>query len=90
MKEMLEIKGYEVDLQYAGSKADTQLSQINNMINSGCDVLTIAAVESFSLGTALDKAAAMNIPVIAYDRLLMDNDNVSYYATFDNYKVGQI
>ena len=28
--------------------------------------------------------------VIAYDRLLMDNENVDYYATFDNYKVGTV
>ncbi len=90
MKQKFEAAGYEVDLQYAGNKADTQLSQIENMINSGCKVLVIAAVESTSLGTALDKAAAKKIPVIAYDRLLMDNENVSYYATFDNYKVGQI
>ena len=90
MKQKFEAAGYEVDLQYAGNKADTQLSQVENMINSGCKVLVIAAIESSSLGTALDKAAAKKIPVIAYDRLLMDNDNVSYYATFDNYKVGQI
>lgn len=90
MKQKFEAAGYEVDLQYAGNKADTQLSQVENMINSGCKVLVIAAIESSSLGTALDKAAAKKIPVIAYDRLLMDNDNVSYYATFDNYKVGTI
>ena len=29
------------------------------------------------------------IPVISYDRLLMNSDAVTYYATFDNYKVGQ-
>ena len=90
MKQKFEAAGYEVDLQYAGNKADTQLSQVENMINSGCKVLVIAAIESSSLGTALDKAAAKKIPVIAYDRLLMDNVNVSYYATFDNYKVGTI
>ena len=90
MKQKFEAAGFEVDLQYAGNKADTQLSQVENMINSGCKVLVIAAIESSSLGTALDKAAAKKIPVIAYDRLLMDNENVSYYATFDNYKVGQI
>jgi len=90
MKQKFEAAGYEVDLQYAGNKADVQLSQVENMINSGCKVLVIAAIESSSLSTALDKAAAKKIPVIAYDRLIMDNENVSYYATFDNFKVGQI
>jgi putative multiple sugar transport system substrate-binding protein len=35
-------------------------------------------------------AAEYEIPVIAYDRLLMNSDAVSYYATFDNYMVGTV
>ena len=38
----------------------------------------------------LDKAKDADIPVIAYDRLIMNTDAVSFYATFDNYKVGQM
>ena len=90
MKKELEAAGYDVDLQYANNDVATQLSQVENMINSGCKVLVIAAIEGSSLGTALDKAEAKNIPVIAYDRLLMDNAGVDYYATFDNYMVGTI
>ena len=90
MKQELEAAGYEVDLQYAANDVATQLSQIENMINSGCDVLVIAAIEGSSLGEALDLAESKNIPVIAYDRLLMESDTVDYYATFDNYMVGTI
>ena len=90
MKQELEKAGYEVDLQYAANDVATQLSQVENMVNSGCKVLVIAAIEGSSLGSALDKAEAKNIPVIAYDRLLMDNAGVDYYATFDNYMVGTI
>jgi putative multiple sugar transport system substrate-binding protein len=90
MKQELEKAGYEVDLQYAANDVATQLSQVENMINSGCKVLVIAAIEGSSLGEALDMAEAKNIPVIAYDRLLMESDTVDYYATFDNYMVGTI
>ena len=90
MQKMLEDAGYEVDLQYASNDVQQQLSQVENMISSGADVLVIAAIEGSSLGEALDMAKENEIPVIAYDRLLMDNDGVSYYATFDNYKVGQV
>ena len=90
MKQELEAAGYEVDLQYAANDVATQLSQVENMINSGCKVLVIAAIEGSSLGEALDMAEAKNIPVIAYDRLLMESDTVDYYATFDNYMVGTI
>jgi putative multiple sugar transport system substrate-binding protein len=33
-------------------------------------------------------AADSDIPVIAYDRLLKNSEHVTYYATFDNFKVG--
>lgn len=88
MKKELEAAGYEVDLQYANNSEADQLSQVENMISNGANVLVIAAIEASSLGEALDMAKANNIPVIAYDRLLMNSDAVSYYATFDNYKVG--
>ena len=90
MKNMLEAEGYAVDLQYASNDVQQQLNQVTNMINSGCDVVVIAAIEGSSLGSALDLAKEKGIPVIAYDRLLMESDAVSYYATFDNYKVGTV
>ena len=88
MEAELKAAGYEVDLQYASNDVQTQVSQIENMINSGCNVLVIAAIDGSSLGEPLDMAKAAGIPVIAYDRLLMNSDAVSYYATFDNYMVG--
>ena len=90
MQEQLEAAGYSVDLQYASNDVQQQLSQIENMINKQVDVLVIAAIEGSSLGEALDMAKSAGIPVIAYDRLLMNSDAVSYYATFDNYMVGTV
>ena len=90
MEEKLKEAGYEVELQYASNDVPTQLNQIETMIDNGCQVVVIAAIEGSSLGTALDKAAEKGVKVIAYDRLLMDNGNVDYYATFDNYKVGTV
>ena len=90
MQAQLEAAGYEVDLQFASNDVQTQLSQVENMINSGASVLVISAIEGSSLGSALALAKENEIPVIAYDRLLMDSDAVSYYATFDNYMVGTI
>ncbi len=88
MEAMLTEAGYEVDLQFASNDVKTQLDQVENMIAEGADVLVISAIEGSSLGEALQMAKDEGIPVIAYDRLLMDSDGVSYYATFDNYMVG--
>jgi putative multiple sugar transport system substrate-binding protein len=89
-KQKLEEAGHEVDLQFGANDVQQQLNQVINMINNGCEVVVIAAIEGSSLGTALDLAKEKGIPVIAYDRLIMESDAVSYYATFDNYKVGTV
>lgn len=88
MKAELEAAGYQVDLQYASNDVATQVSQIENMINNGCQLLVIASIDGSSLGTVLEQAKDAEIPVIAYDRLIMNSEAVSYYATFDNYMVG--
>ncbi len=89
MKSELEAAGYTVDLQFASNDIATQVSQIENMINNGCEVLVIASIDGESLGTVLAQAKEKNIPVVAYDRLIMNSDAVTYYATFDNYLVGK-
>ena len=88
MKAMFEAEGYAVDLQFASNDVQQQLNQVTNMINNGCKVVVISAVEGSSLGSALDLAKEKGVYVIAYDRLLMESDAVSYYATFDNKGVG--
>jgi len=91
MKAQFEKAGFDVDLQYAGDNdIPTQVAQIENMIATGCKVIVIAAVDGSSLTEVLKTAKQKNIPVIAYDRLIMNSDAVSYYATFDNFKVGTI
>ncbi|ROR30373.1 monosaccharide ABC transporter substrate-binding protein (CUT2 family) [Mobilisporobacter senegalensis] len=88
MEKQLKEAGYEVDLQYASNDIATQVSQIENMIANGVKLLVIASIDGDSLGTVLAQAKDAKIPVIAYDRLIMNSDAVTYYATFDNYMVG--
>lgn len=91
MKTQFEEAGYAVDLQYAGDNdIPTQVAQLENMMTTGCEVLVIAAIDGSSLTEVLKTAKEKSIPVIAYDRLIMNSDAVSYYATFDNNKVGTI
>ncbi|MFD1881801.1 multiple monosaccharide ABC transporter substrate-binding protein [Paracoccus pacificus] len=80
--------GYQTDLQYADDDIPNQLSQIENMITKGVNVLVIAAIDGTTLSNALANAKGADIKVIAYDRLIRDTPDVDYYATFDNYKVG--
>lgn len=88
MKGELEKLGYGTDLQYAEDVVENQVSQIENMITKGVKALVIAPIDGESLTDVLQKAADANIPVISYDRLIKKTDNITYYATFDNFKVG--
>lgn len=88
VKQKLEAKGYKVSLQYAGDDIPTQSQQVDQMITQGADVLIIAAIDGTALSSQLQAAADKKIPVIAYDRLIRDSQNVDFYVSFDNFKVG--
>ena len=88
IKEQLEDAGYSVDLQYAEDDIPTQVSQVENMVTKGVDMLVIAAIDGTALGDVLETAESQDISVIAYDRLIRESDTVDYYTTFDNFKVG--
>lgn len=88
VKEGLEKAGYTVDLQFANDDIPTQTQQIDQMITNGAKILVIASIDGTALSSQLDAAGAANIPVVSYDRLIRDNENVDFYVSFDNYKVG--
>lgn len=88
MKKELETKGYSVDLQYAEDNVENQVAQLENMITKGVDVLVIASIDGEALTDVIKKAADAGIPAIAYDRLIRNTEHITYYATFDNFKVG--
>jgi len=90
MVKEFEAMGYDTDLQFADDDIPNQLAQIENMITKGADVLVIAAIDGSTLTDALSKAKEAGVLVIAYDRLLVNSENVDYYATFDNFGVGVI
>lgn len=80
--------GYQVHVEFAINNNHKQKIQMEGMLEEGVDCLVVSAVSSTGLKQQLEQARAQAVPVIAYDRLLMDTDIVSYYASFDNEKVG--
>jgi len=90
MKTQLEAAGYKVNLVYANDDIPTQVTQVNDMVTKKNQVLVVASIDGTALGGALKQAKEAGIPVIAYDRLLLNTSAVDYYATFDNLKVGQL
>ncbi|OYD06845.1 multiple monosaccharide ABC transporter substrate-binding protein [Paludifilum halophilum] len=90
MAKEFEALGYKTDLQYAEDVVENQVAQIENMITKGVDVLVVAAIDGKALTDVLQLAKEQGVEVVAYDRLIMNSENVSYYVTFDNLKVGAL
>ena len=90
LKAQFEAKGYEAKLVYSDNNVDQQVNDIQNLIADKVNILVVAAIDGDSLSTVLADAKAAGIPVISYDRLIMNTDAVSYYVSFDNYTVGTL
>ena len=88
LKEQFEAAGYTVELKYSDNDTDQQNNDIANMIADGVDILIVAAIDGEALTNTLAEAKGAGIPVISYDRLIMNTDAISYYVSFDNYTVG--
>lgn len=90
LQEKFEGQGYTVDVAFSDNSSEQQVAAIQKMIDADIDVLIIAAVDGQALVDVLENAKAKSITVIAYDRLIMNTDAVSYYVTFDNFLVGKL
>jgi D-xylose transport system substrate-binding protein len=80
----------EIIYSNANQDATQQLSQAEAALTNGAQVLVLDPVDSAAAGAIADKAKAQGVPVIAYDRLILNSDGVNYYISFDNVEVGKL
>jgi D-xylose transport system substrate-binding protein len=80
--------GATVIVQSANSDDTRQVRDIESLISRKVDVLVIVPHNGAAMTRAVKSANDAKIPVIAYDRLIL-NANIDYYLTFDNVKVGE-
>jgi D-xylose transport system substrate-binding protein len=81
--------GAKVSVQSADASEERQISQIENLISRGVDVIVIVPFNSKTLGNVVAEAKKAGIKVISYDRLILDAD-IDGYISFDNEKVGEL
>ncbi|MEO8827368.1 sugar-binding protein [Lapillicoccus sp.] len=82
--------GFTPDVQFANGGVSEQQNQIQSMVTKGAKVIVVGAIDGSQLGTQVKAAKASGATVIAYDRLLLNTNDVDYYVAFDNFKVGQL
>jgi D-xylose transport system substrate-binding protein len=80
--------GATVIVQSANSDDTRQVRDVESLISRNVDVLVIVPHNGAAMTRAVKSANDAKIPVVAYDRLIL-NANIDYYLTFDNVKVGE-
>lgn len=80
--------GAEVRVMQANSDDKVQLSQIDQLISEGVNVLLVAPHDGTICAEAAEKAHKAGIKLIAYDRIIKNSD-VDFYISLNSYKVGE-
>lgn len=88
-KAKVESLGAECLVQACQGDDALQVSQAENLISQGVNLLVVVPHNAGAASTIVEMAHAANIPVISYDRLITDAD-VDLYISFDNVKVGEL
>ena len=81
--------GYDISIQSANDDTALQVSQCENLLNAGIDVLIIQPLDGSAVTPIIEACKEEGVPVISYDRMATDCD-VDYYVTFDTVKVGEL
>ncbi len=88
IKKAIEAGGGTYISNDAKSSAETQATNVENLISQGAKVVIILAEDDVAIKPSVTKAVGEGIPVIAYDRLIEDPGVL--YITFDNIEVGRM
>jgi D-xylose transport system substrate-binding protein len=73
-----------VDAQNAHGDASVQLSQAEAALAGGANVLVLDPVDATTASTIVARAKARHVPVISYDRLVMNAPSLAYFVSFDD------
>lgn len=81
----------DCEVLYSNADQDTskQQQQVEAAVTEGADVIVLDPVDSASAAGMVNRAQQSDIPVVSYDRLILDAP-VDYYVSFDNERVGQL
>lgn len=86
---MKSLGDYQVVYANADQDASKQQQQAESALTEGVKVLVLDPVDAAAAASIVAEASAQNVPVISYDRLV-NSDQLSYYISFDNEKVGEL
>jgi D-xylose transport system substrate-binding protein len=82
----------DCDIIYSNANQDAaqQQSQMEAALTDGANVVVLDPVDSASAASMVNLAKQQDVPVVSYDRLILNSDAVDYYVSFDNVRVGEL
>lgn len=90
MEALAAAEGIELLVQVADADQAQQVQQVENLLTQGIDVLVLAPHDASASAELVKKANAEGVPVISYDRLVTNSNELNYYLSFDNERVGEL
>ena len=90
MEQVAAEMGVELIVKVADANMQEQITQVESLLTQGIDVLILAPHDAAAAATLVDKAKQEGVPVISYDRLITNTENLDIYLSFDNVKVGEL
>lgn len=90
LSQYLQEQGFEVLLETAQDDPHLQAEQLEKLIEQKVSCLVVIPIDSLTLKNAAQQAKEAGIPIIAYDRMLMNTDAVTSFVGFDSEATGRI
>ncbi|HBD01105.1 MAG TPA: hypothetical protein DC053_20035 [Lachnoclostridium sp.] len=80
----------ELIIQDAGGDQNKQMNDVADMINQGCDVICISAINSEGVRATLEACKEADIPVIAFNTSVKNPELVQCTVVSDNKEAGKL
>ena len=87
-KKIIEEKGYNAEILFSQNSSAIEKTNVETLIAKGAKVIILCPYDATAAAAAVKDAEDAGIPVISYDRLILDSDAVDFYVTFDSMAVG--
>jgi D-xylose transport system substrate-binding protein len=81
--------GADVTVLSANSDDNRQVADVETLVTAQMDVIVIVPHDGRAMARGVEIAHRAGIPVISYDRLILDSEP-DLYITFDNERVGEL
>ena len=90
MQDYCDELGIELIAYYADNDIETQINQVDDLLQQDIDGLIVMPVDAEGITPALDAAEEAGVPVVSVDAACAEADKTIAYIASDNYAAGSM